>query len=445
MPSIAIIAFHMYPDPEIGAKRVSELANYLVECGWDVTAIAQTTRGHDPSRQLRGEITCVRVEQPTAVALRILRLLGRSSPGAPSGSRQGEAAPALGPRERALPARALAQIEWHYHRIVGVLDGTKKWSLAAILAFLRTKRMVRAGCIMVSGPPWTPVFAGSLIGWHRRLPALVDFRDPWLDRVREPREYVGLRRWVDLKCEAFCVRHAGSITVTTAAFGKTLARRYPEFAHKIHVIRNGYDENLVISAAAPAGRLSMLYAGTIYMNRNPLPLLQGIADLLAMPGVERSLVRLQLVGECEEWNGRRVSDIVRELGIDDVVAILPPVSGSRVREMTMQANVVVNFAQGQPEQVPAKLYEQFVSNRYGLLFAEAHSESAVIAASVGTIFRVDDCAIQVLGALRHLYDELVVSNRAPVVVSPIDVHSRANSNRQFAQALRELSSADHRQ
>ena len=156
-------------------------------------------------------------------------------------------------------------------------------------------------------------------------------------------------------------------------------------------------------------------------------------------------MRLQLVGECEEWNGRRVSDIVRELGIDDVVAILPPVSGSRVREMTMQANVVVNFAQGQPEQVPAKLYEQFVSNRYGLLFAEAHSESAVIAASVGTIFRVDDCAIQVLGALRHLYDELVVSNRAPVVVSPIDVHSRANSNRQFAQALRELSSADHRQ
>ena len=51
-PSLLLVAFHTYPDPAVGAKRVSELANHLVAEGWRVTAISQVPAQPDASRVL---------------------------------------------------------------------------------------------------------------------------------------------------------------------------------------------------------------------------------------------------------------------------------------------------------------------------------------------------------------------------------------------------------
>ena len=436
MRNVAIVAFHVYPDAAVGAKRVSELANHLASDDWQLVVVSHRSSATDPSRHLHESITAILIEQPRPISLRVIERLKRLWPGRArsiEGSSPGRmSAPPRG------PSGLIAKIEWHYHRIVGVLDPMKKWSIKVALQFLWNKDLSRAQVIVVSGPPWSPVLAATVVGVCWRRPVLFDLRDPWFERVGESREYTGFRRWADKVCEFFCMRVARTVTVTTEAFLRSLAQRYPQHAHKIFLIRNGYDESMVIASPAPVGKLAMLYAGTIYIGRNPFPLLQGLAWLLEQADVDRTRVRLKFVGDCRMWNGRLLSDITRELAIEDVVEIQGIVSGARIRELTTEANVIVNFAQGHPEQAPAKLYEQLVSNRFGLLFAETHSESANIASAFATITRLDDSPDQVVASLRRFYDELVVHERSPSVTEAASAHSRVRSNQRFEQVLLEM-------
>ena len=438
MPRIAIVAFHVYPDAAVGAKRVSELASHLARSGWDVTVVTHNPHDTDPSRHLDGAIARVVVQQRLPIALRLIKLLKRTAPQRRVGAAQVSATAGDGQARATGSMRPIARLKWHYHRIVVAMDAMKKWSLKTLFVFARDRRLAQAQVVMSSGPPWSPVLAAALVALFSGRPLLVDLRDPWVERFTATAEYRGFRRRVDAIAESFCLRIAHTVTVTTAAFLASLAQQHPKCAHKMHLIRNGYDESMVISTPAPVGRLAILYAGTIYLGRNPLPLLQGIAGLLKSADVDRTRVRLTMVGYCDVWNGRKLVDIARELAIEDAVDVQPSVPGSRVRELTDQANVIVNFAQGHPEQAPAKLYEQLVSNRYGLLFAEAHSESASIASSIATIFRVDDSQEQVLAVLRHLYDELVVQARPPALAAAAVTHSRARGNQRFEQLLRAM-------
>jgi hypothetical protein len=108
---------------------------------------------------------------------------------------------------------------------------------------------------------------------------------------------------------------------------------------------------------------------------------------------------------------------------------MSPVSSARVQELTQACNVIVNFAQGQPEQVPAKLYEQLVAHRHGLLFAEPDSESAKVAACVPSILRLDDDATAVADALHQLYRVLVEGGPgAEPGQGDVEQHSRRHSN-----------------
>jgi len=215
---------------------------------------------------------------------------------------------------------------------------------------------------------------------------------------------------------------------------------YPTMAGKTFLLRNGFDPEMLIADPGPRGRLALLYAGTIYMNRNPVPLFDGIAALLSEPGVDRAKVSLKLVGNCSRWQEHSVADLARDRGLSDIVEVCGPVSGAEVRDLTLRANVIVNFAQGQPEQVPAKLYEQIASHRHGLLFAEPDSESALLIEDCPRIRRVDDDGVQILNELRRLYATLVSEGVEPGLAVPdgTDVHRREAVNEAYARLVEGL-------
>jgi hypothetical protein len=88
------------------------------------------------------------------------------------------------------------------------------------------------------------------------------------------------------------------------------------------------------------------------------------------------------------------------------VKFLPPVGSADVRRLTEASNVLVNFSQGQPSQVPAKLFEQIAARRPLLLFAEPYSESAATVAGIASVIRVNDDSTEVLRVLEQLYRSL---------------------------------------
>jgi hypothetical protein len=209
------------------------------------------------------------------------------------------------------------------------------------------------------------------------------------------------------RLERRVVGTAAAVVVTTGRLRQQLQNRYRSKTESIFLLRNGFDSGMLITEPMPTGKLALLFAGTVYFHRNPLPLLDGLAELLANPAVDRARVSLKLVGDCATYAGVPLTWHIAQRGLGDVVMVDGLVTGARVRELTTDANVIVNFAQGQRDQVPAKLYEQIASGRYGLLFAEPDSESAVLSAGVGSIRRVDDDVVQVRAELQRLYDLLV--------------------------------------
>jgi hypothetical protein len=200
---------------------------------------------------------------------------------------------------------------------------------------------------------------------------------------------------------------------------------------------NGFDEDMLIDTPPPTGRLLLLFAGTIYYRRSPMPLLNALQQLLGTPGVDRSKVRLDLVGHCSTWQSIDLVAWVRENRLEDCVHIRGLIPRREVATLTRNCNVLVNLAQEQKQQIPAKLFEHMASRRVVLLFAESDSDSAVAVAGRSGVFRLDDDVEQVAAVLRQLYATFCLCPVSDLVPMPEadDALSRRMSNEQLVQAL----------
>ena len=67
---------------------------------------------------------------------------------------------------------------------------------------------------------------------------------------------------------------------TSATAAALLIERYPTLADRTHVIRNGYDGEIAPALTRTGGRLSILFAGVLYVRRTPFPLLAALERLL---------------------------------------------------------------------------------------------------------------------------------------------------------------------
>jgi hypothetical protein len=86
------------------------------------------------------------------------------------------------------------------------------------------------------------------------------------------------------------------------------------------------------------------------------------------------------------------------------VEIVPFMGGAALRDVVAGSNVLVNFAQGQRRQIPAKSYDYIAARRDILVITEPDSDVADLfrEAAVGTIVAPDDTA-GCRAAIRSLY------------------------------------------
>jgi glycosyltransferase involved in cell wall biosynthesis len=104
----------------------------------------------------------------------------------------------------------------------------------------------RPDLIVCSSPP---IFAGVpalLLSWIRRVPLVFEVRDLWPDSAVAT-GVLSNRTLLDIlyRLERMLYRRASLIIALTPAFEVDIARRFPAFASKIHVISNAADFNLM--------------------------------------------------------------------------------------------------------------------------------------------------------------------------------------------------------
>lgn len=438
--TVLLICHTFHPSNEIGSRRTTALARSLAESG--VRVVVVSAFGDQDLRagsEIFPGVIAVPVARPRRRWLDLLvRLKRRLTAGAETDGAVPRTAAGEMPEATAARVTLPVRLRAAFFRLVYFIDEHKKWSWRAARTAIRAGREYRAALVLVSAPPHSTLLAGTWAARRLGIPSVLDMRDPWSDAVAAWHQDRRIELRVLRQLERWATRRAAAVTSTSASAAALLVERDPDLAGCIHVIRNGFDEEIAPPLSHTGYRLSMLYAGMLYAHRNPYPLLAALERLLHRPEVDPARVQLTLLGEragefsdaaLGRWlQGKRCAAVVRILAREDAQGV--------AREVA-DATLLVNLAQQQRLHVPAKTFEQLASGREILLIGEEDCETARVTAGIAGVGRVDQSDSDSFdAALLELYRRHAVTGR-PRVPPAAEVRrfSRALCNARFAAVL----------
>lgn len=187
--------------------------------------------------------------------------------------------------------------------------------------------------------------------------------------------------------------------------------------------------------------MTFLYAGSLYYNRNPFPLLDIVKELHDESLIKVGDITFLLYGDCESWNGISLIDWINANNMREIVKIHDFVSVDKINEIMEEVDVLVNFCQGQPLQIPAKTFDYMATGKQCLVVTEHNSDTAnlIKEAKIGKVVNpnVDD----IKNILLDLYNEIVFKRRDNDGIDnskSIRKYSRYNQNTVFIELIKDL-------
>lgn len=438
---ILIVSYHFYPDAAVGARRMSELARHLCRDGWQVVVITAKLK-HDAEAKVDPALALdlpglhrIEIPQPPKVLPVLLRWIKhlRNKKGGPKPS----PAPQVDADGIQVQETRLQRLKRLFHSLEQLVDQRKLWAaMAAVRASALAARQP-FDAVISSGPPMSAHLAVLLARPLLRSHWIIDLRDPWCDQNHGYSElHSSVSHRINRVLERRALTAADAISVTSPGYAALLRNTYLGKRADIHLVLNGFDFDLE-SSLPPQGRLELLYAGTLYYNRNPIPLLNAISRFVTRPEVDRRLVRFRMFGSVSAWRGIELADWLAERDLEDCVSVYPRVPAAEVRQLMREANVLVNFAQGQPMQIPGKMFECLAACRDMLLIAEPESDSAWLArqAGCGQVVAPDD-EYAMEAVLADFYNKYVAASQSTSFnTTELLPYRRECQNERFVQLL----------
>ena len=447
-PSILLVSYHFHPSNEIGARRPTALARFLVDKGLRVAVVSAFGGQHiEPGSQVLPGVVAVPVRRPsrtfTGAVVLLKQRFYRTKAIATVQAGASPASPSVA--EPSIPLRA--RVRQLYFRILYFIDEYKSWGRRAYSAAVQEGKRHPPRLILSSSPPPTVLWVGMLAARRLRIPHIVDLRDPWTDVIADLHPTRLRELALARKIEGWVMRSAAAITSTGTRVAQLLMHRQPELAPKTFVVRNGYDDAVRHAPPDTGGRLAILFAGELYLNRDPFPLLHALERLLSRPEVDAGRVRVTFMGRKTEYAGRSLVDWLEGKRCISVVKFIPSQPPEIVAEKTLESTVVLNLAQHQPLSIPAKTFEHLASGRENLLLCEDDSESAQLVAKIPGVLQVDPRDAEALDrVLLDLYQRHVIQGRlrAPTQ-QDVAAFSRTAANNAFWEIMRSIAAVEDRE
>jgi glycosyltransferase involved in cell wall biosynthesis len=434
-PSVLFFAYHFAPSNEIGARRPAALAAELIRRGYEVLVVsAFEGAGPEQLEAMRAEgYVPVRVVQPRKFMLSSLARF-KQSVKALFTVRKATTTTTEPP---SLPAKGQENL---LVKIATLIDTHKLWTLYAARAASQEIGRKRPDAVYCTAPPFSALLAAAWVATRNRLPLIVDLRDAWMVGGTQTRSPTGLSAWVYHRLERAVFRRARGIFVTASGLADKYRAAFPTLADRIHTVRNGYDGEPLPSITDTGHRLHILFAGEIYVNRDPFGFLEALERLLQRPDVEAAAIEVTFVGRCESYRGRPIKDWLHGKKAEQVVKVLPPVPRAEVLRMTQAATVMLNFAQGTKTMIPAKSYDQMASGREVLLLCETDSDTGRLFEGRQGVLRVDPAfPVELDDALLALYQRHVSSGHACVpTAADVTEFSRSFQTGLYADLMESL-------
>lgn len=215
-----------------------------------------------------------------------------------------------------------------------------------------------------------PSVVSALVGLHLKkafgLAWLADFQDPLAGNPCHDRHPLGDRwqRWAERQI----FRHADCLIANTDSVAAMWTKSYPEHAHKIRVIWNGYDEEEPVPPARPLqrGYRVLAHIGTIYAARQPSVLLDAYERLVAADKLDPETFKLRFVGSFD-WSALPNPEQVRrmeEKGWLELVNVYIPRQEALREAAESDYLLVLDMNEANSDlQVPCKIYDSLRTGR----------------------------------------------------------------------------------
>ncbi|MYQ40192.1 glycosyltransferase [Streptomyces sp. SID4921] len=246
------LAIGFPPAAKSCAYRMRETANQFIKAGWDVTVV--TIAQESWERDSGVDLTLLDQVDPL---VNIVEL--------PLAREDLETDIRLYSEDRALKPNAwVAQLRARQTETFPEAN-FGEWRGALEQAVLDIHEEHQADLLLASCVPYVNLAAAWKLWEHARVPYAVDFRDGWSIDVIEGVEAFSrdseLGRW-----ERKILDHAVSLWVVNDPIAEHYRSRYPDFADRVRVVRNGYDADSSPGRAHkpdPESGLVFGYLGTV--------------------------------------------------------------------------------------------------------------------------------------------------------------------------------------
>lgn len=247
----------------VGNNRINRFRRWLTEDGYDLVVVCagvkEAVHEHDWGQELV-----------------IVDRLGLHPDAAPGQAK------AVSPRKPSKLRRAVAY--WLLNP-----DPAVVWAKAAARHPQVRASMQGAQFILSSSPPDSAHVGAWMLSKETGVPHIMDMRDGWLDEPLKPLLHTSaLRRWLEGRLESRIAQHAKVIQVTSDVWKTLFDARYPQLAHKVHVLTNGYPAQMPPVATRPAkdaeDEMILIHAGRFigsHLSRTPELLMEPLLKNLA--------------------------------------------------------------------------------------------------------------------------------------------------------------------
>ncbi len=228
MNDVLIISVAYPPSNTVGAFRAGRFAKYLDEYDWNVHIL---TDGHKYSNKKIDPAFRKSIKNPKSI---------------------------------------------HYiNKTTEINDGHISWSPKMIKSALDIIDKNNVDVVLHTGGPFLPMISNRIIKSVRKIPYILDLRDPWslqLDYSSPTSAKSYLYRITTSVAEPITFKNSDKIIMNTPVMESEYELKYPKLSDKFEVITNGFDSNIkpdpTINDASD--EYQIVYPGKFYGHLEPL-------------------------------------------------------------------------------------------------------------------------------------------------------------------------------
>lgn len=334
-----------------------------------------------------------------------------------------------------------------YPQWMAVPDRWMTWWPAAVGLGASLIRRHRPDVIWSTYPIATAHLIGLALHRWSGIPWVADYRDPMVQKdpntgAEYPPEPLVRKAcaWIENRTAKLCSR----VVFTTPGTREMYATRFPGTPdNRWAVIPNGYDEEDFIAAERevrevrngelPRKPVVLIHSGVIYPSeRDPIAFFQALAELRRAGQITPANIKviLRATGHDDYYRGP-----LRNLGIEDIVSLEPPVTHRQALVEMLQAHGLLIFqAANCNQQIPAKAYECLRSRRPIFAMTDPIGDTAGLLRAEGIESIVPlDSKTAIADGLKKFLAKL--SNGHDPIRPAVNGYSREDRTREFASLL----------